>query len=616
MNGVTLIGGGGVSYRTRSGQPVTVGRLLARGGEGEVFAVNSPRGTVFKKYLPAAFARDPALEDRLRAMVANPPAQWREPQSHHVTLAWPTDLVLENGRFAGFLMAAVEMAETVEPHRVTNPDDRRKASGSTAWAQGFSWKYLIHAAVNLAQATQMLHECGVVIGDFNERNSRVTRDARITLLDCDSMQISDPVGGGWFFCRVGRPEYTPPELMHADWSKTVRHASSDLFALAIHIYQFLLEGEHPFRGMWNGPGDKPSVTELASQGVWAYKKGGMLRPRRSAIPADMLPDSIMGMFRAAFEDGAINPGARPTARQWHQTLADLEASLQRCRVNTEHFYLAALRKCPWCQHEASRTSTQQALPPVAMPTATQAPLAPVPQPTTTYVPPAIVPAPRLAPNVPIPVTPGVVTTPKRSGAAQKGVRAILIGAGLCLVAAIAIPVALSGVGAHTSAPGTGTSNSANSGTSGSNGSESDQETAMNSLLQDSSNSRTSVESRVQEVQNCSDIADGTSGLQQVVSERSTELSEADNLSTGAMPNGAALKSNLIGAIKNSLDADNDFLSWAQGVGGCSGSAPEDANYQAAMKASSTAVSYKNDFVTLWNPIAQSHGFSTLTQADI
>ncbi len=556
-----------MSYRTRSGQPVTVGRLLARGGEGEVFAVTSPRGTVFKKYLPAAFARDPALENRLRAMVANPPAQWREPQSHHVTLAWPTDLILENGRFAGFLMAAVEMAETVEPHRVTNPDDRRKASGSTSWAQGFSWKYLIHAAVNLAQATQMLHECGVVIGDFNERNSRVTRDARITLLDCDSMQISDPVGGGWFFCRVGRPEYTPPELMHADWSKTVRHASSDLFALAIHIYQFLLEGEHPFRGMWNGPGDKPSVTELASQGVWAYKKGGMLRPRRSAIPADMLPDSIMGMFR------------------------------------------------PWCQHEASRTSTQQALPPVAMPTATQVALAPVPQPTTTYVPPAIVPAPRPAPNVPIPVTPVVVATPKRSGAAQKGVRAILIGAGLCLVAAIAIPVALSGVGAHTSAPGTVTSNS-NSGTSGSNGSESDQATAMNSLLQDSSNSRTSVESSVQEVQNCSDIADGTSGLQQVVSERSTELSEADNLSTGAMPNGATLKSDLIGAIKNSLDADNDFLSWAQGVGGCSGSAPEDSNYQAAMNASSTAVSYKNDFVTLWNPIAQSQGFSTLTQADI
>ena len=61
----------------------------------------------------------------------------------------------------------------------------------------------------------------------------------------------------------------------------------------------------------------------------------MLRPRRSAIPADMLPDSIMGMLRAAFEDGAINPGARPTARQWHQALADLEASLQQCRVNTE-----------------------------------------------------------------------------------------------------------------------------------------------------------------------------------------------------------------------------------------------------------------------------------------
>jgi hypothetical protein len=268
----------------------------------------------------------------------------------------------------------------------------------------------------------------------------------------------------------------------------------------------------------------------------------------------VLPASIMGMFRAAFEDGAINPGARPTARLWHQALTDLEASLQECRVNTEHFYPRTLRKCPWCQHEASRTITQQALPRMAMPSATQVPLAPATQPTTTYAPPAYIPAPRPAPNVPFPVMPVAVTTRKRSGAAQKGMRAILIGAGLCLVAGIAIPAVLSSAG----------SNSANPGTSTSDGSGSDQAAAMNSLLQDSSGSRVSVDSNVKKVQNCSDVPDGTSGLQRVVSERRTELSQANNLSTDAMPNGAALKSDLIGAIKNSLAADNDFLSWAQG----------------------------------------------------
>ena len=614
-----------MNYQTSSGQIVTAGRLLAKGGEGEIFAVTSPPGTVLKKYLPVALARDSALDERLQAMIANPPAQRREPQSKHVTLAWPTDLVLQKGRFVGFLMDAVETSETVEPHQVTNPDDRKKATGNTAWARGFTWKYLIHAAANLAQATQMLHDCQVVIGDFNERNSRVTRDARITLLDCDSMQISDPARGGWFFCRVGRPEYTPPELMHADWSKTVRHPSGDLFALAIHIYQFLLEGEQPFRGTWNGPGEKPSVTELARQGVWAHKTGGMLRPRRSAIPADMLPDSIMGMFRAAFEDGAINPDARPAAHLWHQALVNLEASLQQCRATAKHFYPGPLRNCPWCRHEASRTITQQAPPTTTMPVTAQVPLAPVPQPTGTYVPLVTVPAPRVTPNMPLPVPPGAFTARKRSSVARKGVRSILILAALFLIAAIGLPPALSrsmsspaasGVPTHPQVAGGQPPGSAAGADPVSGGSEAGQAAQLNSLLQNSSISRTGVVASVNEVQNCSDVSGGTSGLRHVASERSSELREAYNLPTDALPNGAALKSDLISAIKNSLDADNDFLSWADQLASCSGSAPEDSNYRAAMRASRAAQSDKKNVATLWNPIAQQHGFASLTAAGI
>jgi len=609
-----------VSYRTRSGQLVSVGPLLAKGGEGEVYAVSSPPGMVFKKYLPVAFSRDPALDDRLRAMVAHPPAQWREPQSQHVSLAWPTDMVLENGRFAGFLMAAVEMAETVELHRVTNPDDRRRATGSTGWARGFSWRYLVHAAVNLAQATQMLHEAGVVIGDFNERNSRVTRDARVTLLDCDSMQISDPATGGWFFCRVGRPEYTPPELIHADWSKTVRHASSDLFALAIHIYQFLLEGEHPFRGKWTGPGEKPSVTDLAAQGTWAQQNGGLLQPRPSAISAAMLPDVIMNMFRTAFEDGAVNPGARPTARAWHQALTDLESSLRPCQANPEHYYPRSLPACPWCRREAARAATQRPLPPLITPApattaATRTLLAPTPPPAVSYS--TLIPAPRTGPNVPVPVpvTPVTVTSGHGSGSAQRAVRATLIGGAIVLVAVIAIVVGLSSAGSNSGSPGTVSAGSSTS-VPGNSGSDSDQATAMNSLLQQSSASRNSVESNVAEVQDCSDVTDGASGLEQDISDRQTELDQAKNLSVSALPEGATLKSDLVGAIQNSLEADDDFLSWAQGVGSCASSAPEDGNYQAGMTASTTAVSYKDKFCGLWNPIAQDQGFSTLTQADI
>jgi eukaryotic-like serine/threonine-protein kinase len=148
---------------------------------------------------------------------------------------------------------------------------------------GFTWRYLVRTAVNLVQVTHAMHVAGTVIGDFNDANVRVGRDALVTLLDCDSMQIRDAATGAMYLCRVGRPEYTAPELLHEDWSTTTREPSSDIFALSVHLYALLLEGEHPFRGVWDWEGEKPGVIELAARGIWAYREDGPLLPRPAAI---------------------------------------------------------------------------------------------------------------------------------------------------------------------------------------------------------------------------------------------------------------------------------------------------------------------------------------------
>ena len=339
-----------MALATVSGSTVLPGRRLATGGQGEIFAVSSPRGSVFKRYLRRTLDSDPALARRLRVMADRRPAEWREAGSGHMNLAWPSEVVLADGRFAGFLMPAVDARQTVELHRITNPTDRRTATGAAAWTKGFDWRYLVRTAANLAHATHVLHAAGVVIGDFNESNIRTWREARVTLLDCDSMQIRDPASGEWFFCRVGRPEFTPPELVRADWARTVRHPSSDLFALAIHLYQLLLEGEHPFRGVWRGDGEKPAVSVLAGRGIWAHQNGGPLAPRPAAISAGLLPPAIAGMFRQAFEDGAVDPRARPTAAQWHSALDGLASQLRQCAANRAHFFPVSHDACPWCRY--------------------------------------------------------------------------------------------------------------------------------------------------------------------------------------------------------------------------------------------------------------------------
>jgi DNA-binding helix-hairpin-helix protein with protein kinase domain len=51
------------------------------------------------------------------------------------------------------------------------------------------------------------------------------------------------------------------------------------------------------------------VSVLAGRGIWAHQNGGPLVPRPAAISAGLLPPSIVAMFRQAFEDGAVDPGA-------------------------------------------------------------------------------------------------------------------------------------------------------------------------------------------------------------------------------------------------------------------------------------------------------------------
>jgi DNA-binding helix-hairpin-helix protein with protein kinase domain len=55
------------------------------------------------------------------------------------------------------------------------------------------------------------------------------------------------------------------------------------------------------------------VSELARQGIWAQQSGGLLTQRPAASSADLMPPAITGLFQRAFEDGATDPAARPTA---------------------------------------------------------------------------------------------------------------------------------------------------------------------------------------------------------------------------------------------------------------------------------------------------------------
>jgi serine/threonine protein kinase len=135
-----------------------------------------------------------------------------------------------------------------------------------------------------------------------------------------------------------------------------------------------------------------------------------------------------------------------------------------------------------------------------------------------------------------------------------------------------------------------------------------QAAAVNNLLSSSAATLEALQGAVSEVSNCTNLSSAVRQIQNVVNQRSTEYNQASALSTSALANGAAVKSDLIAALRNSLDADKDFLTWAQQQlnPGCTPTAQSSA-YNAAYNASQQAGASKKAFIQVWDLVAAQYG---------
>jgi serine/threonine-protein kinase len=135
-----------------------------------------------------------------------------------------------------------------------------------------------------------------------------------------------------------------------------------------------------------------------------------------------------------------------------------------------------------------------------------------------------------------------------------------------------------------------------------------QAAAVNNLLSSSAATLKALQGAVTDVSNCTNLSSAVRQIQNVVNQRSTEYNQASALSTSALANGAAVKSDLIAALRDSLDADKDFLTWAQQQLnlGCTPTAQSSA-YNAAYNASQQAGASKKAFIQVWDLAAAQYG---------
>ncbi len=141
--------------------------------------------------------------------------------------------------------------------------------------------------------------------------------------------------------------------------------------------------------------------------------------------------------------------------------------------------------------------------------------------------------------------------------------------------------------------------------------------AMNSLLMTSMQTRTQWQFTVDDVTNCVDINDDVTNIGDIANSRQSELNDAENLQVDKIPNGATIKSQLIAALRVSLDIDQNYLAWAQQQqnSNCT-TGTNSSNYVTATNENPTATSDKDAFLSNWNPLAGSLGLQQFTDTQI
>jgi hypothetical protein len=141
---------------------------------------------------------------------------------------------------------------------------------------------------------------------------------------------------------------------------------------------------------------------------------------------------------------------------------------------------------------------------------------------------------------------------------------------------------------------------------------------INYLLGASAATRNPLATALQDVRICNDISSAIATIRAVAQRYGTEYGMATRLNTGQLPNGAALKNDLMNAYYSSAVADYYFLAWAQHrqAAGCGSSASATAAYQAGTTDRAAATKAKDAFARLWNPVAKSEGLPARSGDDI
>ena len=144
---------------------VSVAELIGKGGEGEVYAIKGRSELAVKIYNTSLRA---TRDDTVRAMVGERLAFQTD------LVAYPGEVVTDcRGNFLGFVMRLVSGYRPL--HELYSPKSRQRHFPKS------DYRFIVHAALNVARAVGKVHQTGCVIGDLNHSGVLVAQDATVAL---------------------------------------------------------------------------------------------------------------------------------------------------------------------------------------------------------------------------------------------------------------------------------------------------------------------------------------------------------------------------------------------------------------------------------------------------
>lgn len=324
-----------LQYATLSDKLITLDRSSKQeGGQGAVYWVQGRSDLAAKIFTNG----DGASKEKLQVMLQVKPG--RRNGNGNRLFAWPEEILVDKNRqVAGYLMPRIDGASLWD---IILPNRREKKQPQ------LDRKGLYQVGIHLCKALEALHGEGHAANDLQPRNVLVTRKG-VVLIDCDSFEVLDQDNNRVFICPVGLAKYIPPEFQGMSVPDYRGGKKVDQFALAVLLFQLLMQGVHPFAGIYQDDDDKQLGGRIAD-GVWPYAPSTQAEPPPRAPSLKVLPPSLRQHFNQCFVGGDRMPSKRPEARTWRRLLSRLRPNLHRCRDG--HYFSPHLSKCPWCGSQA------------------------------------------------------------------------------------------------------------------------------------------------------------------------------------------------------------------------------------------------------------------------